>query len=114
MTPERVTHVARADFRSPAKYFERVVARRSQIRHIPRGSGIAHHPIGWCVMTMRFAGVGFGILFMVGACAPMPTVALQATPAELEILAGEWAGEYASAALGRHGLIEFKLKAGTD
>ena len=65
-------------------------------------------------MTMRFAGVGFGIFFMVGACAPMPTVALQATPAELEILAGEWAGEYASAALGRHGLIEFKLKAGTD
>ena len=44
----------------------------------------------------------------------MPTVALQATPADLEILAGEWAGEYESAALGRRGSIEFKLKAGTD
>ena len=44
----------------------------------------------------------------------MPTVALEATPADLEILAGEWAGEYESAALGRRGTIEFKLKAGTD
>ena len=44
----------------------------------------------------------------------MPRVALQATPADLEILAGEWSGEYDSAALGRHGSIEFKLKSGTD
>lgn len=44
----------------------------------------------------------------------MPTVALQATPGDLEILAGEWAGEYESAALGRRGVIEFRLKAGTD
>jgi hypothetical protein len=44
----------------------------------------------------------------------MPTVALQATPADLEILAGDWAGDYESAALGRRGRIEFKLKAGTD
>jgi hypothetical protein len=44
----------------------------------------------------------------------MPTVALQATPADLEVLAGDWAGNYESAALGRRGSIEFKLKAGTD
>jgi hypothetical protein len=41
-------------------------------------------------------------------------VALEATPADLEILAGDWAGEYESAALNRNGTIEFKLKAGTD
>jgi hypothetical protein len=44
----------------------------------------------------------------------MPRVALQATPADLEILAGDWRGEYESAALGRRGQIEFRLKAGTD
>jgi len=44
----------------------------------------------------------------------MPTVALTATAADLEILAGDWTGEYESAALGRRGSIEFKLKAGTD
>ena len=44
----------------------------------------------------------------------MPPIALTATPADLEILTGEWAGEYESAALGRRGSIEFKLKAGTN
>src|SRR5689334_10816082 len=63
-------------------------------------------------MRMRFAG--FGLFVIVAGCAPMPKVALQATPADLEILAGEWAGEYESAALGRRGVIEFMLKAGTD
>ena len=63
-------------------------------------------------MTMRFAALA--LLVAVAGCAPMPTVALQATPADLEILAGEWEGEYESAALGRRGTIEFKLKAGTD
>ncbi len=44
----------------------------------------------------------------------MPSVALQATPADIKLLAGEWAGEYESAALGRRGSIEFTLTAGTD
>jgi hypothetical protein len=44
----------------------------------------------------------------------MPTVALDATPADLEVLTGEWAGQYESAALDRRGRIEFKLKAGTN
>ena len=65
-------------------------------------------------MKIRFACVGFAVFLMAAGCAPMPTVALQATPGDLEILAGEWAGEYESAALGRRGSIEFRLKAGTD
>ena len=44
----------------------------------------------------------------------MPRVALDATQADLERLAGEWQGEYRSAALGRRGTIEFKLKADTN
>lgn len=63
-------------------------------------------------MTQRFAMLV--LLAGVAGCAPMPTVALQATPADLEVLAGEWNGEYESAALGRRGTIEFSLKAGTD
>jgi hypothetical protein len=44
----------------------------------------------------------------------MPRVALDATPADLEMLAGEWQGEYRSAALGRRGTIDFKLNADTN
>ena len=65
-------------------------------------------------MKMRPGLAGFGLSVLAAGCAPMPTVALEATPADLEILAGEWAGEYESAALGRRGSIEFKLMAGTD
>ena len=65
-------------------------------------------------MRMRFAFASFALMVVAAGCTPMPTVALQATPADLEILAGEWGGEYESAALGRRGSIEFKLKAGTD
>jgi hypothetical protein len=65
-------------------------------------------------MSMRFAVAGLLGFGLAAGCAPMPTVALDATPADLEILAGEWAGEYQSVALDRHGRIEFKLKAGTN
>ena len=65
-------------------------------------------------MRMRPGLAVIGLVVLAAGCAPMPTVALDATPADLEILAGEWAGEYESAALGRRGSIEFKLKAGTD
>jgi hypothetical protein len=44
----------------------------------------------------------------------MPRVALEAAPADLEALAGEWKGVYHSAALGRHGTIDFKLESGTN
>jgi hypothetical protein len=65
-------------------------------------------------MRIRQGFAGVGLLVLATGCAPMPIVALTATPADLEILAGEWTGEYESAALGRRGSIEFKLKAGTD
>jgi hypothetical protein len=65
-------------------------------------------------MRIQAAFAGLGLLVLAAACAPMPTVALQATPADLETLAGEWTGEYESAALGRRGRIEFKLKADSD
>ena len=65
-------------------------------------------------MRIRHGFVGVGLWVLATGCGPMPTVALTATPADLEILAGEWTGEYDSAALGRRGSIEFRLKAGTD
>ena len=63
-------------------------------------------------MRLRYAG--FGLLLVTAACVPMSRVPLQATPGALEILAGEWEGQYESAVLGRRGSIEFTLKAGTD
>jgi hypothetical protein len=63
-------------------------------------------------MRLRYAG--FGLLLVTAACVPMSKVPLQATPGALEILAGEWVGQYESPALGRRGSMEFKLKAGTD
>src|SRR5688500_18933234 len=65
-------------------------------------------------MRMRFATAALGFVVLASGCGPMPTVALDATPADLEILTGEWAGEYESVVLGRRGTIEFKLKAGTN
>jgi hypothetical protein len=65
-------------------------------------------------MKMRQSVAAFGFAFITSGCVPMPRVALDAMPADREILAGEWAGEYESAALGRRGSIEFKLQGGTD
>lgn len=65
-------------------------------------------------MKMRPLIVGLGLLVLGARCAPLPPVALDATPADLEILAGEWDGEYDSAALGRRGAIEFKLTGSGD
>ena len=65
-------------------------------------------------MRMRSTAAAFGFAIFASGCVPMPPVALDATPADLEMLAGEWAGEYESAALGRRGSIEFKLEGGTN
>jgi hypothetical protein len=54
------------------------------------------------------------VLILTAACSPLPPVALQATPGDLEILAGEWTGEYESVALGRQGRLEFKLVSETN
>jgi hypothetical protein len=48
------------------------------------------------------------------ACLSLPRLALQAEPGDLEMLAGEWVGEYESASLGRHGSLEFSLVARTN
>jgi hypothetical protein len=53
-------------------------------------------------------------LIVTVACMPLPRLALQAEPGDLELLAGEWAGEYESASLGRHGTLEFSLLAHTN
>ena len=65
-------------------------------------------------MTFRLVHVGFCASLLVAGCASMPSIPLQATPADLELLAGKWTGEYESPALGRHGSIEFSLQSGTD
>lgn len=54
------------------------------------------------------------LAFATVSCAYLPPVALDATPADLEGLAGEWEGEYSSAALGRTGTIAFRLDARSD
>ena len=94
--------------------FPAMVRASRRIWRRSRGAGIAHHACGWCVMRMRPGLAGIGLLVLATSCAPMPPIALTATPADLEILAGQWAGEYESAALGRRGRIEFTLKAGTN
>ena len=58
---------------------------------------------GWLVVVIAAA-----------ACSPLPRVALQAEPGDLEMLAGEWVGEYESVSLGRRGSLEFKLVAETN
>jgi hypothetical protein len=56
------------------------------------------------------------LIVLVGSagCASMPPVRLDATRTDLEMLAGQWDGEYTSPALGRRGSIEFKLVAGQN
>lgn len=56
-----------------------------------------------------------GALALGSACASAPAaVRLEATPADLQALVGEWEGEYNSSATGRSGSIVFKLVAGED
>jgi hypothetical protein len=61
-------------------------------------------------------GLLAGAALLVGtSCAVLPPAAvpLQAGVAEVEALAGEWAGEYWSGATGRSGSIVFRLTAAT-
>lgn len=62
-------------------------------------------------MFTKLSGLAVAALFGAG-CAYLSPVTLDATPADLELLVGEWHGEYESKALGRSGSIEFKLLAG--
>jgi hypothetical protein len=54
------------------------------------------------------------VVLLTSGCAFMPPVRLEGTPADLEMLSGQWNGEYTSPALGRRGSIEFKLVAGQN
>ena len=62
-------------------------------------------------MLTRLSSLTLATLLGAG-CTYLSPVKLDATPADLEVLVGEWRGEYESQALGRSGSIEFKLLAG--
>lgn len=51
------------------------------------------------------------MLLAAGCASSTPQVALEATPAEIVMLTGEWQGEYQSLGTGRHGNIVFSLGA---
>ena len=57
------------------------------------------------------SALGIVVVMFASACAYMPPVHLEATPADMEMLAGQWKGDYNSPALGRRGSIEFTLVA---
>jgi hypothetical protein len=59
--------------------------------------------------------VGAAAILATGGCAyHSPPVPVTGSPAALDALAGEWAGEYSSDATGRSGSIHFALRAATD
>jgi hypothetical protein len=63
------------------------------------------------------ASLGLGALVLTAACAsfsPSPPIPLETTPADAEILAGDWYGNYVVGDEGRRGSILFKLVAGED
>jgi hypothetical protein len=88
-------------------------------RGILRGTGLAFSPVEKMMTTAAkrsrlLAASGMFVALLTSACASLPPVRMDATPRDYEMLAGEWRGEYSSAALGRRGTIEFKLVAGEN
>ncbi len=69
---------------------------------------------GTGMSRLSFVAGFLGTMITASACSYLPPVALEATPADLKVLAGEWVGEYESVALARRGSMEFRLAAGTD
>jgi hypothetical protein len=61
-------------------------------------------------VAVLWIAAGFGM----GACAPLPEVALPGPPGSAAALAGEWDGSYVGPATGRTGSIWFKLVDGED
>jgi hypothetical protein len=67
--------------------------------------------MGW--MRAALGGVGLAVL-LAGCAATLPApVAVQGADADLQALAGEWAGEYWGGSEGRSGSIVFRLDAVT-
>jgi hypothetical protein len=63
----------------------------------------------------RAIGILFVVSVFAAGCASTPAeVRIEGAPTELSALAGDWEGEYSSAATGRLGSIVFKLVAGED
>jgi hypothetical protein len=63
----------------------------------------------------RAIGILFVFSVVAAGCASTPAeVRVEGAPTELSALAGDWEGEYSSAATGRLGSIVFKLVAGED
>ena len=63
----------------------------------------------------RAIGILFAVCVVAAGCASTPAeVRIEGAPTELSALAGDWEGEYSSAATGRLGSIVFKLVAGED
>lgn len=62
-------------------------------------------------MWQRRIHVAAAALLAVGCASAPPTVTLEADPADLSALVGEWHGDYGSSATGRHGSILFVLNA---
>jgi hypothetical protein len=60
-------------------------------------------------LLTRLSGVVL-VGFLGSGCTYLSPVNLDATPADLELLVGEWHGEYESVALNRGGTIDFKLE----
>ena len=63
----------------------------------------------------RFVPTASLVTFVLAGCAANPSpVPVSAEPNAIAALAGEWTGEYSSAATGRRGSIVFTLAAGSD
>jgi hypothetical protein len=61
------------------------------------------------VFVLALAGLGLS------SCSSMPPpVPVSGSPAQIQALAGSWAGSYSSAATGRYGTVRFTLAAGSD
>lgn len=65
-------------------------------------------------MWQRSIYIAAAAMLAAGCASSPPTVVLDADPADLAALVGEWHGEYGSTAAGRHGSILFVLNAARD
>ena len=63
---------------------------------------------------MMRPSVSLLLAVLLGCSGHAPAITLQGEPTSIRSLAGEWAGEYWSAATERRGMINFSLGAGAD
>lgn len=66
--------------------------------------------------SVRYPPIALAALLLAGACAspsPQPAVPVHGQPVDLEVLAGDWWGEFTSAQTGRSGRIHFSVDPGS-